>query len=945
MKRIFTNCTIAILLFIFSMSGYAQLDVTNLVLKNAGFDENIMFKASDVLTLTTSHNNAGYDYYQMQDVKGWDHALDTSAGINACGATFEFSTQSSINNQIPPGTNSNDLPVGGCLAFSAGWTAQVGYAQNVILPAGSYTLSNVSFNNNSGASAGTSLFGWIPDEGAAVMSSKTNFTFGVWETDEISFNVTTNGSGKIQIGLGASNVSSNSIAKIFIDYVQLTCNSIDKTALPALVDEANALYGDGSGTNATALKAAIDAYTVVAGQNATSSDFIQAAIKLGIAVKNYKDTMTNEEFFANAMDQINALLDEAEALLADYNPNLYPKAAEMALDAAYTNVDKVYDSLTAANIQGYIDSLRTAIESYKASVLGMKIQYMFDKVDGSVITNTAPGATDYNGTMYNDASVIQMGKYNVLSLGNGTGYLDMGQSAGYLFPTIENYTVSIYYRVDKAASLSGDGYFLWSFATSNACSSTVGAYSAYRLNSQIYMLTSNGYGGEAGISLASAAAQDGWHNLVYRQTGNSGELYIDGNQVGTNDTLRVPSAVFATPPAYNWIGKSPFTSDNYLKNTLVYDFEFYNQSVPDLQINNWAKVVPDLDNAYNYGTTGDFTQLSALIAQNNAFLLTVETGDGVGQYPEAAILDFQDAIGVAQALVTDNKASQFLIDDQVKTLTAAYNIFLATAGSTVVYPASEGVTPYNFESGLYYIQVGNYYLTVPEDGVKDTKLQLRPYINNDEKVHNNQVWNIQYNPIFSDLTLDPPLALFSFVSDTIVWDADGAWHMDEVGRMKEGDTPTAQSDDASNWSWREHQIYYNGTAYSIANQENGAGTISSYLIFANESENETATTSTNKKFNFIFRSIDDVVANPAIPNAIQTPKAAPANKANIYGSRGEIVVSGASAGSIVAVYDISGRLLKTLKANSVENRIDIVPGLYIVRVAGQTPAVSKVIVR
>ena len=942
MRRIFTKCMIAVMLFIFSMSGHAQLDVTNLVLKNAGFDENIQFKASDAYILTTSTNNLG-DYFFLQDVFGWDKVNPTA--INACGATFEFSSQTTLNNQVPPSTNFNDLPVGGCLGLSAGWTAQIGYSQNVLLPAGSYTLEYVSFNNNSAASAGTSLAGWIGDDGSSAMSSKDSFTYGEWETDQISFTTAAYGSGKIQVGLGATNAGSGTFAKIFIDWVKLTCNAVDKTVLQPIVDEANTLYGDGSGTKASELKAALDAYQPVAGNADNSPALITAVINLCIAVKDYKDAETNETFFVNAIAEINDLLDEADALLANYDANKYPKAAEMALDAAYTNVDKVYDSLTAANIQGYIDNLRTAIESYKASILGMKIQYKFDNVSGNVVTNTASGATDYNGTMYNDASVIPMGKYNVLSLGNGTGYLDMGQSAGYLFPTIENYTVSIYYRVDKAASLSGDGYFLWSFATSNACGQTVGAYSAYRLNSQIYMLTSNGYSSEAGISLGSAAAKDGWHNLVYRQTGNFGELYIDGDQVGANDTLRVPSAVFSTPPAYNWIGRSPFTSDNYLKNTLVYDFEFYNQSVPDMQIDNWAAVVPDLDNAYNYGTAGDFSQLSALIANYNNFLTTIQTGDGVGQYPEAAVLDFQDAIGVAQALVTENKASQFLIDDQVTTLTAAYNTFLGTAGSMVVYPASEGDAPYHFESGLYYIQVGDYYLTVPENGVGDTYLQLQPYINNDEKVHNNQVWNIQYNPLYSDIALDPPQALFSFVSDTTVWDTDGDWHMDELGRMKKGDTPTAQSDDVNNWSWREHRIYFNGTAYSIANHENETATVTSYLAF-DEVANATAKKSTDKKFNFIFRTIDDVVANPAIPNAIQAPKVAPANKANIYGSRGEIVVSGVVEGDRINVYDISGRMMKTLKASDVENRINMVSGIYIVRVVtGQTSTVTKVIVR
>jgi len=654
----------------------------------------------------------------------------------------------------------------------------------------------------------------------------------------------------------------------------------------------------------------------------------------------------DNEYYNNAINDLNDLLDEAEALLGEWNDNLYPRAAMMALDAAYTNVDNAYSSITAANIETYVDMLRTAVESYKASALGLKIQYKFDNVTGNTVTNTAPGATGYNGTIYNNASVIQMGNYNVLSLGNGTGYLDMGQSAGYIFPTIDNYTVSVYYRIDKNASLIGDGYFLWSFSTSNACGWNVGAYAAYRLNAQSLMLTPSGYTSESNITLGIAADKDGWHNLVYRQTGKTGTLYIDGNQVGDpNDALPLPTDIFPIPPAYNWIGKSPFTGDNYLKNTLIYDFELYNQAVPLQQIADWAAALPDLENAYEYGSVGDFSQLAALIAQYNAVVANTTIGDGVGQYTQDVVDSFKIAIGVAQSVIDDNKDSQFLIDDEVTILTAAYRTFLGSVGAVAVYPALAGESPYNFESGLYYIQIGDYYLTVPETGVKDTYLQLRSYIDNPDKLHNNQVWNIQYNTIYSYLESDPPMPLYSLVSDKTVWDTDGAWHLDEICRMKDGDTPTAQSSDNTNWSWRCHQIFFNGTAYCITGNQNGDGTVSNALIFPNETLNEQATNAspTQKVFNVFFRTIDDVVANPATPDAIQMPKVA--NNVKIYGSLGEIAVSGINAGDRISVYDISGRLVKTLKASGVESRFNVVRGLYIVKVSGQTPAVGKALVQ
>ena len=943
MKKISTLCMIVIMLFIFSMKGYTQSDVTNLVLKNAGFDENIQFKVGDVFTLTTSHNNAA-DYYQMQDVEGWDHALDTSSGINACGATYEYGSQSTINNVTPPTTNYNGGTDGGCLGLSSGWTAQVGYAQNVVLPPGSYTIEYAVYDNNPSATAGPSLFGWIPDGGTAIMTTKTSFAEQTWETDAINFTLTDIATGKIQIGLGSANVSSNNEAKIFIDYVQVIC-TLDMTTLQAIYEEGTALYASGPLQDASDLKAALDAYAAVSGQTDFSPELFNAAIQLCTEVKYVRD-----------INQLLDLLDEAEALT--YAPG-YDQTAQKTLEAVYTIVDNAFSdgTITIANIQDYLDQLNSAVNlvkaSYMASVVGLKVHYLFDNVNGNVVANasdaTGASGVNFDGTLQNDASIVQMGTYKVLSLGNGTGYLDMGPLAGSVLPYASNFTVSVYYRVDKSASLSGNGYFLWSFASSNNCSQSIGSYAAYRLNSQDLMLTKSGYGSETSLSVGTADPQDGWHNVVYRQTANKGELIIDGTVVQTVDTIPIPSDLFAaTLMPYNWIGKSPFTSDNYLKNTLVYDFRFYNQAVPDPAIAQWAAVIPDLNYQYNYGTVGDFLQLSALIAQYNDFLSKVTIGDGVGQYPDSAKSNFVSAIDTAQALVDANIASQYLIDEEVSTLTAAYNTFLSSVGSAAVYPSFVGETAYNFEPGQYYIEVGDYYLTVPENGVSDTYLQLREYIDNPDKLNNNQVWNIQYNRDYSVVTTETMMPLYSLVSDSIVWDIDGTWHFDELGRMKKGDTPTAQGNDdgQNNWSWRCHQIYFNGTAYCITGNQNGTGTLSNALTFPTESLNETATNSSpsQKLFNVIFRSIDDVVANPKFPpTGIETPKAA--DNVKIFGGQGEIVVSGIGAGNVITVYDISGRTVKSLKANSAENRFNMVRGMYIVRVSGPTPSVGKVIVR
>jgi hypothetical protein len=922
--------SLGLLLLIAVVQSKAQSDITNLVLTNANFDEQFNFNAAAEAENLASANQG----VNIKEVYGWEIA---SIGDNSAAASFEYGYAGWLNSQ-DNADNRGAVPAsgyngstGGALGISVAWTATVAYAQAAYLPAGSYAIEYAAYNSREDKDADNSKVGWIPDSGDAVLSSKTAFTVKAWDIETLPFNLAVITSGKIQVGLNAPDVGSGDVGRIFFDYIKLTCNSIDKTELQTLLTEANTLYGNGTGTKAPELRTAIDAINAVIGQDNTSKALIDAAVNLGNAVLQYKTTNDQETFLAEALIELEDLLVQAEELISTHNPNLYPSSTQQALETAYTVASNAWDAdeLTATNVQGYIDQLQLAINNYLASALGLKIHYDFSNVRGDTVPDIS--GSGYNGTLYNEAAIQPMGKYNVLNLGNGTGYLDVGTSAGNVISSMSNFTVSAYYRVDKNASLSGNGYFLYAFSVLSANSATSGPYLAYRLNAQKFALATNGYNNEVAITLDAEAEKDVWQHVLYRQNGNSGELYIDGQQVGFNDEVPVPSTIFTTPTQYNWIGRAPFTGDNYLKNTLVYDFRFYNQSVPVDSITKWAELVTDLEHEYAFGDQGDFTALRDLIAQYNTLLANVSIGDGVGQYPQAAVYELEDAISAAQVLVDENKASQFLVDAQIADLKAAYDKFLSSAGFAMTYPSEYGAD-YPFESGLYYIEVGDYYLTVPETGVRDTKLELRPYIENADKVHNNQVWNIQYNPTWSLLNGDEDdRALYSFVSDTVVWGDDGTWHMDEIGRMKKGNTIEAQSETDSNWDWREHRIYFNGTAYSIVNNHNGNA-----IVFANETENEQAQSLADKKFNFRFRSINDVVA-------IQTP--AVDSKAKIYGVWNEIVVSNAGAGSGIAVYDISGRLIKTQKANAGENRIPVTQGLYIVKVAGQTPVASKVIVR
>ncbi len=308
------------------------------------------------------------------------------------------------------------------------------------------------------------------------------------------------------------------------------------------------------------------------------------------------------------------------------------------------------------------------------SSAGLKIHYTFDEVSNGIVTDASGNGN--HGTVRNEASILSLGKYNVLDLGNGAGYLDMGQAAGSILEALGDYTVSVYYRVHKNASLSGNGYFLWAFSELEANHATGGPYVAYRLNAQRFALSTGGYNNEYGIQTGTASAQDIWQHVVYRQQGSTGELYIDGDLVGTHPSVPVPENAFQTAPAFNWIGRAPFHGDNYLKNTLVYDFRLYDEAVSEAEIAEWAAVTEELTHEYYYGITGDFTVLAEKIAQYRAFL----SAGTIENYPPMAVAEFKDVLIRAEEMIEKQKGSQFLIGDWIEILDAAYEKLLATEG-------------------------------------------------------------------------------------------------------------------------------------------------------------------------------------------------------------------------------------------------------------------------
>jgi len=307
----------------------------------------------------------------------------------------------------------------------------------------------------------------------------------------------------------------------------------------------------------------------------------------------------------------------------------------------------------------------------------MMIHYSFGNVNGKIVVDES--GNGYNATLYNNATVTTMGKYKVMSLGTSSGYLDMGASAGNILKNTSDFTISIYYMVDNDASLSGNGYFLWAFSQLAANTATSSAYMTYRLNAQRFATSTGGYNNENGVEIGSSAAKGSWHHVIYRQKAATGELYIDGKLMATNMAMPILKGVFTTATTYNWIGRPPFSGDNYLKNAMVYDFRFYGRAISNDSIKGFATMVDSLNYEYLYGTPGDFTELSTMLNKCKTLYSTAETKD----YLQSTMDEMRDDIDIVEALIDEKKASQTLIDNWVNTLGNTYNQMIASKGLTI----------------------------------------------------------------------------------------------------------------------------------------------------------------------------------------------------------------------------------------------------------------------
>ena len=200
--------------------------------------------------------------------------------------------------------------------------------------------------------------------------------------------------------------------------------------------------------------------------------------------------------------------------------------------------------------------------------------------------STADQSGTYETTLQQGAQIIEYAGRNVLSLGNNDGYLDFGTKMGELIGSLGKFTITMNVYIPETTDISGNGNFIWCFANSSST-----GYMFFNAKESRYAITQTNYSAEQGFSMAKPFEKGRWMNLaVVLKQRSTGQYYC---QIFLDGSLKTASSInssFALSPkdigntVMNYLGKSCYNGDAYLKGAMYDDVRIYNYDISARQI-------------------------------------------------------------------------------------------------------------------------------------------------------------------------------------------------------------------------------------------------------------------------------------------------------------------------------------------------------------------------
>ena len=323
---------------------------------------------------------------------------------------------------------------------------------------------------------------------------------------------------------------------------------------------------------------------------------------------------------------------------ASSNPEVIDSLGVVSQPAVYDATVK----LTAILSQLVGDKTYTMTKIFSVKVPGIagtpdKIAEWNFKSENILLENDTLRVIDiqsgFTGKLMNEARIRTIGKtekINVLDLGNGKGYFDMGAEIGKAIYSLNDYTMMGFYRIDENyTGINNNGNFYWTFSNTPDAMTDKNGYIIGSLKGQSQSVSTSYYSsGNQATGPGTNSEIGGWHHFAYVQKGNLGEVFVDGASLGTNTAMtNTPSSIALagrTGTLFNWLGRSNYVSDVYLQKTLLYDFQVLSLSLTqdDLKgFDGFDGVQKTLDKLnFAYSEDPDYTAPELSIERDNLTL-------------------------------------------------------------------------------------------------------------------------------------------------------------------------------------------------------------------------------------------------------------------------------------------------------------------------------------
>lgn len=221
----------------------------------------------------------------------------------------------------------------------------------------------------------------------------------------------------------------------------------------------------------------------------------------------------------------------------------------------------------------------------------------------------------FTGSLKNGATLTTYASTPVLDLGGSNGYFDFGEDFGKAINNLdETFSISTTLFIPQSTTITGAGNFIWCFAKNSSQ-----GYIFLSAKDTRYAITLTNWSGEANVNGGTAFTKGEWVNVAYVQDGNTGSLYVNGTRKAQNTNMKTHPADLSKL-VMNYLGRSCYDGDAYLKNALYADFSIYDTALGTNELAELAAHAEALNHLSNEEALSmDFEALALPSSINNLY--------------------------------------------------------------------------------------------------------------------------------------------------------------------------------------------------------------------------------------------------------------------------------------------------------------------------------------